>query len=92
MRGLGALDGLQGKRLYSVMSAACGAAFMLYGWDAGTSFHILSYENVLANQVSKASSVVFNLHRSFSMPLATQKAHLYVSSISSQTRPAEDEL
>ena len=35
MGGLGALDGLQGKRLYSVMSAACGAAFMLYGWDAG---------------------------------------------------------
>lgn len=31
----GALDGIQGKRLYNIMSAACGAAFMLYGWDAG---------------------------------------------------------
>ncbi|OQO11719.1 hypothetical protein B0A48_03446 [Cryoendolithus antarcticus] len=29
------LDKLQGKRLYSVMSAACGSAFMLYGYDAG---------------------------------------------------------
>ena len=31
----GALDGIQGKKLYNIMSAACGAAFMLYGWDAG---------------------------------------------------------
>lgn len=29
------LDKLQGKALYRAMSAACGAAFMLYGWDAG---------------------------------------------------------
>lgn len=29
------LDTLQGKPLYRIMSAACGAAFMLYGWDAG---------------------------------------------------------
>lgn len=34
----GALDGIQGRRLYSIMSAACGAAFMLYGWDAGESW------------------------------------------------------
>lgn len=27
--------GVQGKSLYRMMSAACGAAFMLYGWDAG---------------------------------------------------------
>jgi len=33
----GALDSIQGKRLYNIMSAACGAAFMLYGWDAGES-------------------------------------------------------
>jgi hypothetical protein len=26
---------LQGKALYKTMSAACGAAFMLYGYDAG---------------------------------------------------------
>ena len=31
----GSLSGLQGKTLYRVMSAACGSAFMLYGWDAG---------------------------------------------------------
>ena len=31
----GALDGIQGTKLYNIMSAACGAAFMLYGWDAG---------------------------------------------------------
>jgi hypothetical protein len=31
----GYLDGIQGKTLYRIMSAACGAAFMLYGWDAG---------------------------------------------------------
>lgn len=31
----GALDGVQGKTLYRLMSAACGSAFMLYGWDAG---------------------------------------------------------
>ena len=30
-----ALDGVQGKTLYRLMSAACGSAFMLYGWDAG---------------------------------------------------------
>jgi len=29
------LKNLQGKALYKTMSAACGAAFMLYGWDAG---------------------------------------------------------
>ena len=29
------LDAIQGKRLYGLMSAACGSAFMLYGWDAG---------------------------------------------------------
>lgn len=29
------LEKLQGRALYRVMSAACGAAFMLYGWDAG---------------------------------------------------------
>lgn len=29
------LDGVQGKTLYRIMSAACGSAFMLYGWDAG---------------------------------------------------------
>lgn len=38
----GALDGIQGKKLYSIMSAACGAAFMLYGWDAGKSGITLS--------------------------------------------------
>lgn len=32
-----ALDAIQGKKLYNIMSAACGAAFMLYGWDAGQS-------------------------------------------------------
>lgn len=32
---VGALDAIQGKKLYSIMSAACGSAFMLYGWDAG---------------------------------------------------------
>jgi hypothetical protein len=32
MLGLGQL---QGKALYKAMSAACGAAFMLYGYDAG---------------------------------------------------------
>jgi len=39
--GSGGLDGIQGKTLYRIMSAACGAAFMLYGWDAGksTAFH-----------------------------------------------------
>lgn len=31
----GALDHVQGKTLYHLMSAACGSAFMLYGWDAG---------------------------------------------------------
>ncbi|KAI4724863.1 putative sugar transporter STL1 [Aureobasidium sp. EXF-10728] len=31
----GYLDGIQGKTLYRIMSAACGSAFMLYGWDAG---------------------------------------------------------
>ena len=30
-----ALDGIQGRTLYRTMSAACGSAFMLYGWDAG---------------------------------------------------------
>ncbi|QIW99849.1 hypothetical protein AMS68_005367 [Peltaster fructicola] len=30
-----ALDNIQGKMLYNIMSAACGSAFMLYGWDAG---------------------------------------------------------
>jgi hypothetical protein len=29
------LGHLQGKALYQAASAACGAAFMLYGWDAG---------------------------------------------------------
>ena len=29
------LDKIQGKTLYNIMSAACGSAFMLYGWDAG---------------------------------------------------------
>ncbi|KAK3115877.1 hypothetical protein LTR53_004321 [Teratosphaeriaceae sp. CCFEE 6253] len=29
------LSNLQGKSLYRAMSACCGAAFMLYGWDAG---------------------------------------------------------
>lgn len=29
------LDKVQGKTLYKIMSAACGSAFMLYGWDAG---------------------------------------------------------
>jgi len=32
---MGYLDGVQGKTLYRIMSAACGSAFMLYGWDAG---------------------------------------------------------
>ena len=32
---VGYLDGIQGKTLYRIMSAACGSAFMLYGWDAG---------------------------------------------------------
>lgn len=32
---MGGLKGVQGKKLYSIMSAACGSAFMLYGWDAG---------------------------------------------------------
>ncbi|CAD0025219.1 unnamed protein product [Aureobasidium pullulans] len=31
----GLLDKIQGKTLYRIMSAACGSAFMLYGWDAG---------------------------------------------------------
>lgn len=31
----GYLDAIQGKTLYKIMSAACGSAFMLYGWDAG---------------------------------------------------------
>lgn len=31
----GSLDKLEGKALYNIMSAACGSAFMLYGWDAG---------------------------------------------------------
>ena len=31
----GGLDKVQGKLLYNLMSAACGSAFMLYGWDAG---------------------------------------------------------
>ncbi|KAK3703559.1 hypothetical protein LTR37_014406 [Vermiconidia calcicola] len=30
-----AFDGIQGKTLYRLMSAACGSAFMLYGYDAG---------------------------------------------------------
>ncbi|KAH7374231.1 putative sugar transporter STL1 [Cadophora sp. MPI-SDFR-AT-0126] len=29
------LDHVQGKTVYRIMSAACGSAFMLYGWDAG---------------------------------------------------------
>lgn len=29
------LDKVEGKTLYNIMSAACGSAFMLYGWDAG---------------------------------------------------------
>ena len=29
------IKNLQGKQLYNLMSAACGSAFMLYGWDAG---------------------------------------------------------
>ncbi|KAK7900272.1 hypothetical protein LTR67_004018 [Exophiala xenobiotica] len=29
------LDHVHGKMLYRIMSAACGSAFMLYGWDAG---------------------------------------------------------
>ena len=37
---LGGLDGIQGKTLYNIMSAACGSAFMLYGWDAGESVPI----------------------------------------------------
>lgn len=31
----GGLDKVQGKLFYNLMSAACGSAFMLYGWDAG---------------------------------------------------------
>ena len=29
------LTSFEGRKLYRIMSAACGAAFMLYGWDAG---------------------------------------------------------
>ena len=32
---MGVFDHLEGKVLYNLMSAACGSAFMLYGWDAG---------------------------------------------------------
>ncbi|KAL2060149.1 hypothetical protein VTL71DRAFT_9971 [Oculimacula yallundae] len=31
---LSSLDHVQGRTLYRMMSAACGSAFMLYGWDA----------------------------------------------------------
>ena len=42
----GALDDVQGKTLYNLMSAACGAAFMLYGWDAGKLVPVASSELV----------------------------------------------
>lgn len=42
----GALDNVQGKMLYRLMSAACGSAFMLYGWDAGKFIHVAFSELV----------------------------------------------
>lgn len=35
MGALNKFNHIQGKTLYRLMSAACGSAFMLYGWDAG---------------------------------------------------------
>jgi len=45
--GSGGLDGIQGKTLYRIMSTACGAAFMLYGWDAGKFIACLVLYNLL---------------------------------------------
>lgn len=75
---MGALDKIQGKRLYRIMSAACGSAFMLYGWDAGKFAHILSWRlaELIADQVSL---VAFRQRRSFSMLLETHKEHTYVN-------------
>lgn len=41
---LSALDNVQGKALYRIMSAACGSAFMLYGWDAGKLVPVAAFE------------------------------------------------
>ncbi|CAD0113276.1 unnamed protein product, partial [Aureobasidium uvarum] len=41
-----------GKTLYRIMSAACGAAFMLYGWDAGIIPVIASIYNLAAGVMS----------------------------------------
>lgn len=47
----GALDGVQGKTLYNLMSAACGSAFMLYGWDAGELVSDDKVENSLTEMI-----------------------------------------
>lgn len=56
-----ALDHVQGKRLYSLMSAACGSAFMLYGWDAGVLGGIqgtVEFNEAIGNIPSKGPFII----------------------------------
>lgn len=82
----GYLDGIQGKTLYKIMSAACGSAFMLYGWDAGVLGGIQgtpefraaignpqgAYVSLIDTATSSLSSDRILIRRSFpSLPLST---------------------
>ena len=58
------LDHLQGRTLYRMMSAACGSAFMLYGWDAGVLGGIQGTDQFLdAIGNPKGAFVSANVHR-----------------------------
>ncbi len=56
-----ALDNVQGRTLYRLMSAACGSAFMLYGWDAGVLGGIqgtVEFNSAIGNIPSKGPFII----------------------------------
>lgn len=67
----GSLDHIQGKTLYRIMSAACGSAFMLYGWDAGKQASTLSLFFHFSDKIPQVFSVAFKKHHNFETRLET---------------------
>lgn len=70
----GALDKVQGKTLYRIMSAACGSAFMLYGWDAGGYLPVID-ALILTNLEHQVCSEASKELHNFTMPSATPQDH-----------------
>lgn len=80
----GALDRVQGKTLYRIMSAACGSAFMLYGWDAGGYLSVFD-ALILTKSEHQVCSEASRELNNFTMPSATRQGHSSFQSLRPST-------